>query len=145
VDFVDAANWSSLLIRFPDFIDKVKTILRTLHYTYSTEKTYLEWICRFLNFYKLKPLDEVTYSDVREYLEYLATKRGGSSSTQRQALNAIIFLFKKILEKSPGDIGPYEKPKRSKRLPVVLTKNEVEKILGEMTGTYALMAGPALR
>jgi integron integrase len=68
-------------------------------------------------------------------------KREVASSTQRQALNAIVFLYDKVLERPLGEIGPYEKPKRPKRLPVVLTRDEKDRVLNEMTGIYALMAG----
>ena len=125
----------------PGLVDRIKTVLRTLHYAYRTEQSYLEWICRFINFNGLKEPTKLNPADVRIYLEYLATEREIAGNTQRQALNAIVFLYNKVLQKPLGEIGPYERPKRPKRLPVVLTREEKDRVLCEMTGIYTLMAG----
>ena len=137
----DTPNWNGLEIRFPELPDKIRTVLRTLHYAYKTEQTYMEWICRFLNFNGQKNLDALGAEDVRLYLEYLATARSVAAATQRLALNAVVFLFSKILNRPLGEIGLYEKAKRPKRLPVVLTRNEVNGVLDQLSGTYAIMAG----
>ncbi len=141
IKFRDVPNWIEMEKRFPDVLDRVKTVLRTLHYAYRTEQSYCEWICRFVSFYGMKNPQELGADAVKAYLEYLATEREVAGSTQRQALNAIVFLYNKVFERPLGDIGAYERPKRPKRLPVVLTGEEKDKILDKMTGTHALMAG----
>ena len=132
--FQDDPNWDGVEIRIPGVFDRVRTVLRTLHYAYRTEQSYIEWVCRFLNFGGLNDPHDLGPEKVREYLEYLATLRGVSASTQRQALNVIVFLYDKVLGRSLGDIGPYERPKRPQRLPVVLTRNETERGLVEQAG-----------
>ena len=127
--------------RFSGVLDRVRTGLRTLHYAYNTEKSYLEWICRFVSFTGLKNPQTLGAAEVKVYLEYLATEREVAGSTQRQALNAIVFLYNKIFERPLGDIGAYERPKRPKRLPVVLTVKEKDRVLAKMSGIHALMAG----
>jgi integron integrase len=139
--YQDVPNWDGLEIRFPGLVTRMRTALRTLHYAYRTEQSYVEWMCRFLSFHGLKAPEELGATEVKVYLEYLATARAVAYSTQRQALNALIFLYTKVLEKPLGNIGAYEKPKRPQRLPVVLTREEVDRVLREMTGIYALMAG----
>ncbi|MFH0924013.1 MAG: integron integrase [bacterium] len=139
--FKDHQDLNEIKKNFPDLVEKIVKRLRTLHYAYNTELTYLEWISRFLKFYNYRHPLELHVSEVNGYLEYLATKREVASSTQSQALNAIVFLYDKVLGKPLGDIGEYAKPKRPRHIPVVLTKNEKDKILNEMTGIHALMAG----
>jgi hypothetical protein len=93
-------------------IDKSRTVLRTLHYAYRTEMTYLDWICRFFSFKELADPEQLEKDDVKTYLEYLATKRQVSASTQRQTLNAIVFLFDKVLGKPLGISGLINEPDR---------------------------------
>jgi len=141
IKFRDVPNWIEMERRFPDVLDRVKTVLRTLHYAYNTEQSYLEWICRFVSFHGMKNPQELDAVTVKAYLEYLATEREVAGSTQRQALNAIVFLYNKVFERPLGNIGAYERPKRPKRLPVVLTVKEKDRVLGKMSGIHALMAG----
>ena len=126
--FKDDINVKKLKSHHPDLVEKIITTLRTLHYSYNTEQSYLEWISRYINFNDFKNPGQLTAEDIKSYLEYLARIRKISSNTQRQALNAIVFLYKKVLEIPIGEIGYYEKPKLAKRIPVVLTKNEKDKI-----------------
>ena len=120
---------------------KVKNEIRYLHYSIRTEQTYIQWITRFLVFHKDKTISKLAATEIKTYLEYLAVKRGVSASTQNQALNAIVFLFKYALKKEPGVIGEFIRAKRPVRIPVVLSKNEVTCLLKELPGTYLLMAG----
>ena len=123
--FKDIPDIKSVEGKFPDLLYRVKTDIRTRHYAYRTERTYIEWICRYIIFQDLQHPEELGSRDVKSYLEYLATVRQVAASTQRQALNAIVFLYDKVLKKPFGDMGGYEKSRRSRRLPVVLTKTEV--------------------
>ena len=121
--------------------EKVRREIRLLHYSMRTEQTYLQWISRFMIFHKAKPLNCISAPEIKEYLEYLAVNRCVSSSTQNQALNAIIFLFKRVLGKEPGEIGEFTRAKRPVRLPVVLSRKEVVNLLQLMSEPYSLMAG----
>jgi len=78
--------------------------------------------------------------EISQYLSYLATDRKVPSSTQNQALNAIVFLYKHVLRIDLGDFGPMERARRPERLPTVMTKTEVGRVLSGMSGIYGLMA-----
>jgi integron integrase len=139
--FKDSSNFTSLELRHPGVIERVRTVIRTLQYSYNTEKTYLEWICRYVNYLEMRHPGEAGAKEVKEYLEYLATRREVAGNTQRQALNALVFLYGKVLEKPLGDLGGYERPKKPQRLPVVFTLEEVDVVLNSIDGTLGLMAG----
>ena len=122
-------------------MDQVREVLKYYHYAYSTEQSYTSWILQYIQFYggKTHPRD-MGKDEVERFLSYLAEKRHVSAATQSQALNALIFLYKKVLD---IDLGGGIAPTRSKRrrnLPTVLTKKEVSKLLGQMTGKHLLMA-----
>ena len=78
--------------------------------------------------------------EISQYISYLATPRKVASSTQNQALNAIVFLYKQVLKIELGDFGHMERARRPEKLPTVMTKKEVGQVLAEMLGTYRLMA-----
>ncbi len=99
----------------------------------------MEWACRFIHFHGLKDPASLAEKDVKNYLEYLATERKVGAGTQRLALNAIVFLFGKVLERPLGEIGPYEKSKRPRRLPIVFTIAEVNQVLDAIEGNFRLM------
>jgi len=139
--FKDSRNFTSLELRHPGVIERVRTVIRTLHYSYNTEKTYLEWICRYVNYLEMRHPGEAGAKEVKDYLEYLATTREVAGNTQRQALNALVFLYGKVLEKPLGDLGGYARPKKPQRLPVVFTHEEVDVVLNSINGTLGLMAG----
>jgi len=122
------------------FEEETSKLLRLKHMSYRTEKTYLSWVRRLKGFLNGKPPHELNGEDLQDFLTHLAIEKKVSSSTQNQALNAIVFFFKHVLRK---DIDPYidaVKAKQRRRLPVVLTKTEVNRILSNMTGIYKLMA-----
>jgi integron integrase len=115
-------------------IKKTREVIRLKHYSYSTERTYINWLKRFFaylrNIKKSKtPAHSLSAKDVIEYLTYLAVKQRVSSSTQNQAFNALLFLFRDILKIEVKDLDKTVKAKRGLRLPVVLTLNETQSIL----------------
>ena len=83
---------------------KIKECMRIRHYSYSTEKTYIEWIERFQNYLEKNNVNDVQDDDVRKFMAYLAVKQRVSASTQNQAFCAILFLFRYVLEKEMGDM-----------------------------------------
>jgi integron integrase len=121
-------------------MDQVREVLRYHHYSYRTENTYCQWIVRYIRFHGSKTHPKLMNSShVERFLSDLAVNGKVSASTQRQAFNAIIFLYSKVLGKPLKDIAPV----RSKRFPsppAVLTKEEVQNLLQKMTGIHALQA-----
>ena len=116
------------------------TELRRRHYSIRTEKAYRQWVRRFLRFLgKIDPR-QAGASEVAAYLEQLAVKRNVAASTQNQALNALVFFYKEILKQPLANLDTFTRAKRPKRLPVVLTRTEVARVLGAMQGTSRLMA-----
>lgn len=121
-------------------LDQVRITLRTNHYSLKTEESYLTWIKKFILFNDKRHPSELGEGEIKKYLEHLAVKQHVSSSTQNQALCAIIFLYKKVLKKNLGDFGELIWAKKSKRLPVILAPEEIKKLLAQLSGTYWIMA-----
>jgi integron integrase len=121
-------------------IDQVVDVIRKKHYSIRTEEAYLQWIKRFIYFHGKRHPKNMGEAEISQYISYLATVGNVAASTQNQALNAIVFLYKKVLKIDLGDFGPMERAKRPKRLPTVLTKAEVSRILHVMPGIQGLMA-----
>ena len=107
----------------PRLMDQVRTTLRTRHYSRRTEKSYCYWIRFYIRFHRLRHPLELDCGAVRAFLSWLATERDVAAATQNQALNALVFLYSKVLERPLGDIPGIVRAKRPRRLPVVLTHN----------------------
>jgi len=124
----------------PKLLDQVRATLRRKHYSYRTEKCYLAWIRRFILFHDKKHPKMMGQREIEAFLTYLAVEGNVAASTQNQALNAIVFLYKTVLN-MPFDFPLQSvRAKRPKRLPTVLSKKEALLILSCMTGTNQLMA-----
>ena len=123
-------------------LSETKRLLRLKHYSYRTEQTYLEWIARFFEYATGKKVSESCLSagDVKDYLSHLAIVRKVSSSTQNQAFNALLFLFREVLRKDLGDLSGTVRAKRGARLPVVLSVDEVQRLLSCLSGRNLLIA-----
>jgi integron integrase len=122
-------------------LDQVRQVLRYHHYAYRTEQTYCDWIVRYVKFHGAKkhPRD-MGKAEIEAFLSHLATHGRVSASTQRQALNAIIFLYRNVLDKPiDGQIEPI-RAKRHRSPPTVMTQMEVQQVLDQMQGTHLLMA-----
>ena len=119
-------------------VELTRTI-RTMQYSIRTEETYRDWVRRFLLWSGKEP-DEIDAATVSRFLSHLAVEKGVSVNTQRQALNALAFLFRHLLGRELKLEG-YRPAKRDSRLPVVLTREEVKALLAQMNGVYGLMAG----
>jgi integrase len=113
--------------------------MRYLHYSYRTEQTYVDWAVRFVRAVREREPSGVGAPEVKAFLEELAVGAKVSASTQNQALNALVFYFREGLQRKFGELGEFERAKRSRRLPVVLTREEVRRVLGRMEGPYLLM------
>jgi len=124
----------------PKLLDQVRWLLRLKHYSYKTEKTYLHWIKRYIFFHRLRHPAEMREEEVAAFLKHLAVELKVSAKTQNQALNALVFLYKQVLRLKLGELGSIPKGEEHRRLPAVLTQNEVRKLLHFLTGTQRLLA-----
>ncbi len=122
--------------------ESLKTLahsLRARRYSLRTEQTYVGWCHRFILFIKPMTLQEATAANIEAFLTHLAVDRQVAASTQNQALNALVYLFKEVLARPLDDLQ-FGRAKRPARLPVVLSRDEVRALLAAMSGVYALMA-----
>lgn len=124
----------------PRLLDQVRQAIRTRHYSYRTEKTYVGWMKRFIFFHNKRHPAEMGEAEIAQFLSSLADDARVSASTQNQALNAILFLYREVLGKEIGYVDGVVRARRPSRLPVVLTRQEVKSILGVLDGTSWLMA-----
>lgn len=120
-------------------LDQVRNILRMKHYSYRTEKTYIHWIKRFIYFHNKRHPNTMGEKEINAFLSHLAVKDHISASTQNLALNAIVFLYKHVLEKDLGDFGKFIRAEETRNIPVVLSQDEVKKILSHIHGVAWLM------
>ncbi len=121
-------------------LEQLLVELRTRRYSIRTEQSYESWVTRFISFNENREPEKLGSGEVVSFLQHLAVQRNVAESTQNQALNALVFFYDKVLKQPLGDIGNFVRAKRPKRLPVVLTRSEVTKILEQMTGRQKLMA-----
>lgn len=113
--------------------------VRRRAYSIRTEQVYVQWIRRFMVFCGDRDLREIHAETVRSFLERLAVEGKVASGTQNQALSALVFLYREVLDR-PLELGSFARAKRAHRLPVVLTRQEVRALLGQLQGTRKLMA-----
>ena len=113
--------------------------LRRLHYSIRTEQTYCDWVKRFVVFHGRRHPRELGAPEVQSFLTHLAVVGKVSASTQNQALSALLFLYREVLKVELPWLGEVVRAKTPKRLPVVLTREEVEALLSRMSGTPGLM------
>ena len=123
----------------PRLIDQVRNVLRVHHYSVRTEENYIQWIRRFIFFHNKRHPREMGEKEIRAFLTHLAVDKHVSASTQNQALSALLFLYKKVLQVDLEWIDDVVRAKRPKRLSVVLTKTEVNSLLSAMTGTSSIV------
>jgi len=124
----------------PKLLDQVRPVLRTKHYSLRTEESYVNWIKQFIFYHDKKHPLHLVEVEINHFLTHLAVQKKVSASTQNQALCAIVFLYKHVLRKEPGDFGPLIWAKKSKRLPVVFSNEEVSAIFNQLHRTHWIMA-----
>ncbi|MDO6746471.1 integron integrase [Gilvimarinus sp. 1_MG-2023] len=120
------------------FIERVRSELRTRHYSLRTEKTYLYWIRHFILFNDKRHPEVLGNAEIEGFLSYLAVYRKVSAATQNQALCAIVFLYRYIIEREIEDLQ-YGFAKRPKNVPTVLAPAEISAILNQLRGKYWLI------
>jgi integron integrase len=122
------------------FLDQVRNAIGVRHYSIRTEEAYLGWIKRFILFPGKRHPREMAEPEVSGFLTYLAVEGRVAAATENQALNALVFLYKVVLECPPGEIEGVARAKKPQRLPVVLTADEVRGLLRHLSGSAWLVA-----
>jgi integron integrase len=117
-----------------------RTALHTEHYALKTEKAYMLWIRKFVAYHHHKRPSDMGGAEIHQFLSHLAVNRKVAASTQNQALNAIVFLYRKVIGEEPGDFEGFPRARRPKRLPVVLSRDEVQSLLANTDGVEGLVA-----
>jgi integron integrase len=120
-------------------LDRVRDRIRAKHYSIRTEDAYLQWMRQYILFHGKRHPSELGCKEIEAFLNYLATKRNVSASTQNQAKSALLFLYKEVLRIDLPWLADVVSAKKPKRLPVVLTKSEVALILAQTKGTTGLI------
>jgi integron integrase len=120
-------------------LDQVRDAIRLKHYAYSTEKTYVYWAKRFVLYHNKRHPLEMGEKEISEFLTYLAVEGNVAASTQNQALSAMLFLYREVLRKDLDLPLELVWAKRRKRLPTVLTKEEVRQVIAQLTGVHRLI------
>ena len=121
-------------------VEAINEVFRAEHYAFRTEETYLYWIKRFISFHGNRHPRELGAAEIRQFLSDLAVRFKVSASTQNQALSAILFLYQKVLLVELPWLDDIVRARRPKRVPIVLTRSEVTRVLDCMSGQYWLMA-----
>ena len=123
----------------PRLLDQVRSRLRVKHYSIRTEDQYVYWIRRFILFHRKRHPRDMGAAEVEAFLSDLAVNGRVSAATQNQALSALLFLYREVLEATLPWLDNVTRAKPSRHLPVVLTPTEVRAVLDRMTGTHGLM------
>ena len=121
-------------------LDQVRSVIRKKHYSIRTEQAYMDWINRYVLFHKKHHPKDMGEKEISQFISHLSADRRVASSTQNQALNAIVFLYKRVLNIELGDFGHMVRAKKPQRLPTVMARKEVNQVLSSMPGVNQLMA-----
>jgi integron integrase len=120
-------------------LDQVRDLLRIKHYSYRTEQSYVAWIRRYILFHNKRHPKEMGIPEIETFLSYLAIEENVAASTQNVALSALIFLYKEVLRiDHPLSLNAF-RAKRSTYLPTVLTKEETQSVIQQLTGEHQLV------
>ena len=121
------------------FLDKVRSFIRLRGMAYKTEKTYLFWIKRFIRFHGLQHPEVMGSAEVEAFLSHLVLRGSASVSTQRVALNALVFLYREFLGQPLDDLK-FEQSRKPVKLPTVFSKEEASSVIRNLNGDYRLVA-----
>lgn len=120
----------------PKLLDQLRQAIRTRHYSIRTEQAYVQWARRYILFHNKRHPLEMDAAEINAFLTHLANDRRVSASSQNHALCAILFLYKQVLNKDPGRIDDLARTKKPRKLPLVLTRDEVAAVPGQMSGVH---------
>jgi integron integrase len=122
------------------FLESIRTVIRARYYSIRTEDAYVHWVRRFILYHGKRHPIEMAETDVAAFLTHLAVEARVSLSTQNQALNALVFVYKHVLERPLGEIHGAVRAARKHKLPVVLSLEEVCQVLSRLSGLHWLIA-----
>ncbi|GBD90757.1 site-specific tyrosine recombinase XerD [bacterium BMS3Abin04] len=130
-------------------LDLVRESLHLKHYSIRTEEAYVNWIKRYILFHNKTHPSKLSETHIRQYLSHLAIKQKVAASTQNQAFNALIYLYKHVLKIELGELDDIERAKRRRKIPVVFSPAEAKNVLSNMSGinklTASLLYGTGMR
>ncbi|HET6498424.1 MAG TPA: phage integrase N-terminal SAM-like domain-containing protein, partial [Coriobacteriia bacterium] len=126
--------------RRPKLMDVMRDAMRSRHYSPRTEKAYCRWVERFIRFHGMRHPAEMAEGEINAFLTHLAVEEKVSSSTQNQALAALLFLYRHVFGYDIGDLGDVVRARRPRRVPVVMTPDEVKAVLDRLHDDKWLMA-----
>ncbi len=121
-------------------LGEMRDLIRRRHYSIRTEQAYLEWVKRYILFHGKRHPNEMDEPQIVAFLNHLAVKREVAASTQNQALNALVFLYKQVLEREELALENITRAKRPERLPTVFERDEVERLFVHIEGVPKLVA-----
>jgi Phage integrase, N-terminal SAM-like domain len=121
-------------------LDQMRHVLRLKHMSIRTEKAYVQWAKRFILFHHKRHPADMGAPEIRAFLIYLAVEGQIAASTQNVALQALVFLYRHVLKQPFPELEDLEHAKKSRRVPVVFARQEVTKVLAQLTGPSHLMA-----
>jgi len=124
----------------PKLLDRLREALRSRHYSRRTEQTYCHWVKRFIFFHNMRHPAEMGEPEINAYLTHLAVKEKVSASTQNQALSALLFLYRHVLDRKVGDLGEVIRARKPRHVPVVMTREETRAVISHLKGDKWLMA-----
>ena len=124
----------------PAFMQRLKEYIRVRNYSYETEKTYLSWVQKYIEFNGNKHPAKLNHLHIEAYLNYLVNRRKVALATQKQAFNAIMFVYNQFLKIKLEAIDSVNKSKKPKKLPIVLSTEEVKQLFQFLGGTHLLIA-----
>jgi integron integrase len=124
----------------PRLLDQVRDTIRRKHYSLRTEAAYIDWIKRYIFFHRKRHPSEMGAPEMEQFLNHLAVEMRVASSTQNQALSALVFLYREVLRQDFEWMDNLERAKKPSRLPVVLTESEAQNLLAHLDGQNWLMA-----
>ena len=126
--------------RKPRFLDMIRERIRTLHYSIRTEEAYVGWAKKYILFHNKRHPAEMGKEEMEKFLTHLAVDLNVSASTQNQALAALVFMYREVMNIEPPWVENVTRAKKPKRLPVVLTKAEVKRLFSKLSGDQLLYA-----
>jgi len=123
-------------------LDEVRDVLRLNHYSIHTERTYIDWIRKFVHFHKMSSRDDLSGGErkIEAFLTHLAVQGNVAPSTQNQAMNALVFLYKRVLKGELNEAIDAVRAVLKTHVPVVMTREETAKVLSLLAGTPQLVA-----
>lgn len=121
------------------FIDRLRAFIRSQGLAYKTEKTYIFWVLRFIRFHNKRHPEEMNESEIRAFLDHLVVNRNVAKNTQKTALNALAFLYKRFLQRELGDLR-IKFASKNRRIPVVFSHHEASTVISALPDKYQIMA-----